>query len=154
MTLTQVRQKSCSDSAGGLAMNLPMTYVPFWALTNLFTGLGQHETLDGAAEGSFLDRERAILGEDAAQFGAVQDHTNNATTVEDDEGDLLGGDDYGGDNRAMTIGGEMNDFESSFPAIDTQNEVSTHVSTIQAKGRSNSLATQERGNLLFSGRLT
>lgn len=88
--------------------------------------LGQHETVDGSAEGSFLDRERALLGEDAAQFGAVQDHPNTATTAEDDDGDLLGGDDFGGDKRATAVGGDLNDFESSFPAIDAQNEVSTH----------------------------
>jgi hypothetical protein len=75
-------------------------------------------------EGSFLDRERAILGEDAEQFGAIQDHTNNAATVEDDDGDLLGGDYTGESNKATMAGGDMDDFESSFPAIDTQNEVS------------------------------
>lgn len=66
-----------------------------------------------------------MLGEDAEQFGAVQGLSNNTATVEEDNGDLLGGDDFGENNRATTIGGDMNDFESSFPAIDTQNEVST-----------------------------
>jgi len=83
---------------------------------------GQSEAFDGAGEGSFLDRERAILGQDAEQFGSTQGPTNNATTVEDDDGDLLGGDDFGGDNRAATVGNDLNEFESSFPAIDTQNE--------------------------------
>ena len=134
-------------------MSLPMTDVPFRALTNFFTGLGQHETLDGATEGSFLDRERAILGEDAAQFGAVQDHTHNATTVEDDDADLLGGDDYGGDNRATTVGGGMDDFESSFPAIDTQNEVSTHVYDT-GQGSVKFAGNPRAKNLLDSGLMT
>ena len=64
------------------------------------------------------------MGEDAEQFGALQGQTNNAATVEDDDGDLLGGDNFGGDNRATTVGDDMDDFESSFPAIDRQNEVS------------------------------
>jgi hypothetical protein len=100
-----------------------------------FVSLGQHEALDGPAAGSFLDRERALLGEDAEQFGAIQDHTNNAPTVEDDDGDLLGGDNFGGDTRATTVGGEMNDFESSFPAIDIQNEVSPYSFTSQGRTR-------------------
>ena len=78
---------------------------------------------ESAGEGSFLDRERALLGEDADQFGSVPDHTNNAT-VQEDDGDLLGGDDFGGEQQASTVPDGMNDFESSFPAIDTQNEVS------------------------------
>jgi hypothetical protein len=102
--------------------------------------LGQHETLDSAPEGSFLDRERAMLGEDAEQFGVVQDRTNNATTVEDHDEDLLGGDDFGEDNRAATVGDDVNEFESSFPAIDTQNEVSTHFLTPQASAVSEALA--------------
>lgn len=85
--------------------------------------LGQSEPFDGAGGGSFLDRERAALGEDAEQFGSTQEPINNATTVEDDDGDLLGGDDFGGDSRAGPVGNDMNEFESSFPAIDTQNEV-------------------------------
>ena len=64
------------------------------------------------------------MGEDAEQFGALPDHTKNAATVEDDDGDLLGGDNFSGDNRATTAGDEMDDFESSFPAIDRHNEVS------------------------------
>ena len=78
---------------------------------------------ESAGEGSFLDRERAVLGEDADQFGSAPDHTNSAT-VQEDDGDLLGGDDIGAEQRASTVQDGMNEFESSFPAIDTQNEVS------------------------------
>jgi hypothetical protein len=64
---------------------------------------------------SFLDRERALLGDDAAQFATP--HDLKATTVEEaDEDDLLGGGHY--DSGADTI-----QFESSFPDIDTTNEV-------------------------------
>ena len=82
------------------------------------------------------------MGEDAEQFGALQGHTNNTTTVEDDDGDLLGGDNFGGDNRAMTVGGDMDDFESSFPAIDRQNEVSPlllHIAGQSAGGTADKL---------------
>lgn len=75
--------------------------------------------LDGDSD--FLTRERAALGDDAAQFGGQKD---NAATVEeggDDDGDLLGG---GYQDGGATNGNEeMLDFESSFPAVDTQNNV-------------------------------
>lgn len=59
----------------------------------------------------FLTRERAILGEDATQFTTSHD---NAAFVEDGDDDLLGG---GGG------GAEIHEFQSSFPAIDTRNDV-------------------------------
>lgn len=59
----------------------------------------------------FLSREKAILGDDANQFSTSNDH---AAFVEDGGDDLLGG---GGDNEEVT------EFESSFPAIDSHNEV-------------------------------
>lgn len=59
----------------------------------------------------FLSREKAILGDDANQFSTGNDH---AAFVEDGGNDLLGG---GGDNEEVT------EFESSFPAIDSRNEV-------------------------------
>ncbi|KAL8793728.1 MAG: hypothetical protein Q9195_003669 [Heterodermia aff. obscurata] len=65
----------------------------------------------------FLQRERAALGDDAAQFASAND---NAAKVKDGDGDddLLGGSYDNGD-----AGGEgLNDFESSFPAVDTRNE--------------------------------
>lgn len=63
---------------------------------------------------SFLDRERAALGEDAARFATAEDAA---------EDDLLGG---GGDYEAAAPSAdELGGFESSFPAIDTTNEVRT-----------------------------
>lgn len=63
--------------------------------------------------GDFLAREQALLGSDADQFTTGND---NAAFVEDgDDDDLLGG--GGGGNEEVT------EFESSFPAIDTSNEV-------------------------------
>ena len=73
--------------------------------------------LDNIATDNFLDRERAALGDDAAQFASANDNT---ATVEDEEEDLLGGDYSGGHT-----GGQDMSFESSFPAIDTSNDVWT-----------------------------
>ncbi|KAI9846405.1 MAG: hypothetical protein M1837_003996 [Sclerophora amabilis] len=68
----------------------------------------------------FLSREKAALGDDANQFTSPNDNFNPSATVEDGDDDLLGG---GGDGA---IGhddmGEAAGFESSFPAIDTNNE--------------------------------
>ncbi|KAL8951048.1 MAG: hypothetical protein Q9183_007485, partial [Haloplaca sp. 2 TL-2023] len=67
----------------------------------------------------FLAREKAILGDDADQFASSND---NAATVEDDGFDLLGGGDSaqeGGQQQQQ--GQEISEFESSFPAVDTQN---------------------------------
>ena len=70
----------------------------------------------------FLARERALLGDDADQFATPAD---NAATVEDDN-DLLGG----GESYQAPADHEMGGFESSFPAIDTSNEVSFHCSCL------------------------
>ncbi|KAI9706468.1 MAG: hypothetical protein M1836_003474 [Candelina mexicana] len=64
---------------------------------------------------SFLDREKAALGDDANQFASANDNFNPSATVADGDDDLLGG---GGDAG----GEEMTGFESSFPAIDSGNE--------------------------------
>lgn len=64
----------------------------------------------------FLARERALLGDDADQFATP---TDNAAIPDDD--DLLGG---GGESHQAPADHEMGGFESSFPAIDTSNEVS------------------------------
>ncbi|KAL8928830.1 MAG: hypothetical protein Q9208_001608 [Pyrenodesmia sp. 3 TL-2023] len=86
-------------------------------------GDGQTEPRsNGAADGDldgndFLTRERALLGDDAAQFSSAND---NAATVEDGDDDLLGG---GGDYDGGQAGGEeISQFQSSFPAMDSQNE--------------------------------
>ena len=72
---------------------------------------------DGAEE-DFLRREKAALGDDAARFASAGD---NAVTMEDGNDDLLGG---GGDNdKAAASGGGLTEFESSYPAVDTRNDV-------------------------------
>lgn len=79
---------------------------------------------DSTAQGSFLERERALLGEDADLFAANDNPT--AATVEDGDDDLLGGDDDFAAAATQPSGEaqkDLDDFESSFPAIDTQNEV-------------------------------
>ncbi|RDW59773.1 clathrin light chain [Coleophoma crateriformis] len=67
---------------------------------------------DGISGDDFLTREKALLGDDADQFTSGNDNT---AFVEDGDDDLLGG--GGGDAN-----GDMNEFESSFPAIDSTNE--------------------------------
>ncbi|KAH0843950.1 hypothetical protein AYO21_08340 [Fonsecaea monophora] len=78
---------------------------------------------DPTAQGSFLEREQALLGEDAELFDTTD--RPGAATVEDDD-DLLGGDGDFTSAPAQPSGGdgqqELDDFESSFPAIDTRNE--------------------------------
>lgn len=75
--------------------------------------------MEGAADGDdFLSRERALLGDDADQFASAND---KLATVEDGDDDLLGG---GGTEFQANVGGEeIMGFESSFPAIDTTNDV-------------------------------
>lgn len=84
---------------------------------------GQTDVRDaGADDGDFLARERAALGEDAEMFGGG--NQTRQTTVEDGDDDLLGGDFAG---PSQTQGGQfddMDDFESSFPMVDTTNAVS------------------------------
>jgi hypothetical protein len=76
---------------------------------------------EGPAGGSFLERERAALGDDADLFASGNEQ---AATVEDGDNDLLGGD--FSDVQQPSAGAdadELDGFESSFPAIDTRNEV-------------------------------
>lgn len=84
-------------------------------------GDAEFGALQASAEPSdFLSRERALLGDDADQFSSAND---NSATVQDADDDLLGGSaDY---NSAPIIqsGNDMGDFESSFPTIDTNNDV-------------------------------
>ncbi|KAL9120593.1 MAG: hypothetical protein Q9187_002849 [Circinaria calcarea] len=86
--------------------------------------------LDG--DDDFLTRERAALGDDAAQFATPGDKLGASATLEDGEDDLLGdSDSYGGGQGAAE---ETMEFESSFPAIDTRNDVSFyHGPTLQYK---------------------
>jgi len=83
-----------------------------------------HDDLDASPSGaaSFLDRERAALGDDADLFATPSD---NMATVEDagdddDDDDLLGG---GG--HSFQTDGATSDFETAFPSIDTTNDVSS-----------------------------
>lgn len=103
---------------------------------NILVLLGQTEpkgnngNLDVGADDDFLTRERALLGDDAAQFASAND---NAATVEDGEDDLLGGS-YEGTYSSGQHGGEgVADFESSFPAIDTSNNVCLTVTRASLK---------------------
>lgn len=75
------------------------------------------------AADDFLARERALLGDDADQFASEND---KVATVEDGDDDLLGG----GFSQANVGSQEMSGFESSFPAIDTQNNVRHAWSTV------------------------
>lgn len=79
--------------------------------------------LDGVDEPSdFLARERAALGEDAEQFTTAQDNTATVADADDDD-DLLGGGGGAAPTNGASAGGDMmGEFESSFPAVDTQNE--------------------------------
>ena len=89
---------------------------------------GQTEVKGNGASGidditgdeDFLSRERALLGDDAAQFASANDHTATAT-VEDGDDDLLGG--GGNYNGTQSGGDDIGQFESSFPAVDNRNEV-------------------------------
>ncbi|KIW73460.1 hypothetical protein PV04_01576 [Phialophora macrospora] len=80
---------------------------------------------DASGQGDFLERERALLGEDADLFNAG-DNRPSAATVEDGDDDLLGGNDDFTSAPAQPSGGaaidDLDDFESSFPAIDTRND--------------------------------
>lgn len=74
-----------------------------------------------AADGDdFLARERAALGDDADQFASPND-ASKAARVDDD--DLLGGDEY--QAQISPAQEDTMQFESSFPVIESQNEVRT-----------------------------
>lgn len=74
---------------------------------------------NGADENDFLARERAMLGDDAEQFATSQDHVATTENVDDD--DLLGGAEAAPSGSPARE--EISGFESSFPALETQNEV-------------------------------
>jgi hypothetical protein len=74
---------------------------------------------EAPAGGSFLDRERAALGDDADLFSSGEQQT---ATVEDGDNDLLGGD-FSEIQQPSADADELDGFESSFPAIDTRNDV-------------------------------
>lgn len=88
-------------------------------------GLGETDVRpDSTAQGTFLERERALLGEDADLF-AANDNPSAATVEDGDDDDLLGGDDFVSAPQGSGGAGQndLDTFESSFPAIDTRNDV-------------------------------
>jgi hypothetical protein len=80
--------------------------------------IAQTETQDFSGGDDFLSREKALLGDDANQFVSG----NDAVAFADDDNDLLGG----GGMSSGSMGGEVTEFESSFPAIDSRNEVCSY----------------------------
>lgn len=89
--------------------------------------VGDNPPSTAPAEGSFLDRERAALGEDADQFATEQDRTTSSATVQDGEDDLLGEDvSFREIQPEGATTQEDLEFENSYPAIDTQNQVRTY----------------------------
>lgn len=79
----------------------------------------------GGGGGDFLERERAALGEDADLFSS-NDAPKQSATVEDGDADddlLGGGDDFSAPQQSSSKNDDFDGFESSFPAIDTQNDV-------------------------------
>ncbi|KAB8239472.1 hypothetical protein ETB97_012689 [Aspergillus alliaceus] len=80
---------------------------------------GQTEVVEanGTDADDFLARERAVLGDDAEQFATAQDHVASTDNVNVGD-DLLGG----AEDVPTGAGPEISGFESSFPAIETQNE--------------------------------
>ncbi|OJJ64465.1 hypothetical protein ASPSYDRAFT_325379 [Aspergillus sydowii CBS 593.65] len=89
---------------------------------------GQTETIEtnGTDQNDFLARERALLGDDADQFATAQD----ATSTEINKDELLGG----SEEVQADAGPEISGFESSFPAIETQNEQVAPGGTITGTG--------------------
>ncbi|SMR49255.1 unnamed protein product [Zymoseptoria tritici ST99CH_1E4] len=84
------------------------------------TGQSSLDALDSEEPSDFLARERAALGEDAELFASSADNTATvADADDDDDDDLLGG---GGGSSNHDMNGAMDDFESSFPAVDTSKE--------------------------------
>ena len=94
------------------------TDLPCSKLTDQADILGDSGRDNVDAGDDFLARERAALGDDADQFATPEDQAAVSTKVEDEEEDLLGG------PSTNEAGGVDAEFESSFPAIDTSNEVS------------------------------
>lgn len=88
--------------------------------TDIQAGQTEVRGNDASGDGDFLARERAALGEDAELFSG---NDTRQTTVEDGDDDLLGGD-FSGSAPQQSAGQEDLDmFESSFPAVDTTNDV-------------------------------
>ena len=65
----------------------------------------------------FLSRERAALGDDADQFASPQDNT-----VQNGDDDLLGGGGGAPHTNGAADSEDVNQFQSSFPPVDSGNE--------------------------------
>ena len=89
---------TCNLVAGSLTLRLAQTDVK--------------DTSDVPSASNFLEREKAILGEDATQFATVED-----AEFDDGDDDLLGG---GG---GVSSPGNNAAFESQFPDLSGPNEV-------------------------------
>lgn len=102
------------DSGGTYFPPLPHTFTtcPQHPANNF---PGQTETQDFSGGDDFLSREKALLGDDADQFATG----NDAAFVDDADNDLLGGGGMSGGGLDEDITG----FESSFPAIDSREQV-------------------------------
>ena len=83
-------------------------------------GTDTHGVNNSNVNDDFLTRERAALGDDADFFTSANDNTVSANVQEED---LLGGDYSGGQHEGHNTGEEITEFESSFPAVNTHNEV-------------------------------
>ncbi|KAK1070038.1 Clathrin light chain [Friedmanniomyces endolithicus] len=106
---------------------------------------GQTEPSTSTEPSNFLARERAALGDDANLFGSSTDNTTTGSATvadaadEEDDDDLLGGG-MGSTSTAQhhTTNGDdgdmMDDFESSFPSMDTSNEAVAPGGTITGSG--------------------
>ena len=98
---------------------------PTLRFKNLTFSPGQTEPLGAISDGGvadgddFLARERAALGDDANLFASPNDRITASATVEDADDDLLGEDFQQGNDA----GDAMRGFESSFPVVESQNEV-------------------------------
>lgn len=77
-----------------------------------------------SGDADFLAREKAALGDDADLFATDNTQLNSSGPVQNDDNeddDLLGGGDSAAGND---LGGDgISQFQSSFPAIDTNNPV-------------------------------
>jgi hypothetical protein len=88
------------------------------------TGATDAVPADASGEGSFLDRERAALGDDADFFATPADTMATVEDAGEDSDDLLGGGGGGGAHFQADGADEgLGEFESSFPAIDMAAEV-------------------------------
>ena len=104
----------------------PLTLLSLHA--NIYPPKAQTEIKEGSGSPSasnFLEREKALLGDDANQFATVEDADF------DDDNDLLGG---GLDTSAGAGAGIQTDaaFESQFPDLSAGNEVRINNKHLQA----------------------